>query len=207
MLARQGDNDKCQERRVPFLATLKFILMVQSSGLLCWKKMGRREWGMTGLLKREQVPVNWQPHQLPGQEAIKGTDQKGSHGHSALLHLQIVQIHTYCKEETRKMENIVLLYHGTPRLHGSLIHGEDFKLNPAPWLPWHYRVHLQCKGNSNQYSSPLQRLRETKIWIGPFPCTLTAVQSTATLLWEYSGHQSTVIWRDLLTGCFFPCCN
>lgn len=31
MLARRGDNDKCQEPRVPFLATLKFIQMVQSS--------------------------------------------------------------------------------------------------------------------------------------------------------------------------------
>lgn len=35
MLARQRDNDKCQEPRVPFLATLKFIQMVQSSVLLC----------------------------------------------------------------------------------------------------------------------------------------------------------------------------
>lgn len=35
MLARLGDNDKCQEPWVPFLATLKFIQMVQSSVLLC----------------------------------------------------------------------------------------------------------------------------------------------------------------------------
>lgn len=27
------------------------------------------------------------------------------------------------------------------------------------------------------------------------------------LLWKYSGHQSTVIWKDPLTGCFFPSCN
>lgn len=94
MLARQGDNDKCQEPRVPFLATLKFIQMIQSSVLLCWKKMGGRERGMTGQLKGEQVPVNWQTHQVPGQEDIKGTDQKGPRGHSALLHLQIVQMHT-----------------------------------------------------------------------------------------------------------------
>lgn len=44
MLARLGDNDKCQEPWVPFLATLKFIQMVQSSVLLCWgkKKNGRK---------------------------------------------------------------------------------------------------------------------------------------------------------------------
>lgn len=43
MLARQGDTDKCQEPRVPFLATLKFIQMVQSSILLCWKKKKARK--------------------------------------------------------------------------------------------------------------------------------------------------------------------
>lgn len=127
MLASQGDSDKCQEPRVPFLATLKFIQMLQSSILLCWKKMGGREGGMTGPLKREQFPVNWQTHQVPGQEGIKGTDQKGPRGTSALLHLQIVQMHTQCREETRKMENMVLLYRETPALHGSVIHREDFK--------------------------------------------------------------------------------
>lgn len=93
MLARQGGNDKCQEPRVPFLATLKFIQMIQSSVFLCWKKMEGREQGMTGQLKREQVPVNWHTHQVPGQEVINRTDQKGPCGHSALLHLQIVQMH------------------------------------------------------------------------------------------------------------------
>lgn len=45
MLARLGDNDKCQEPWVPFLATLKFIQMVQSSVLLCWKKKKKWEEG------------------------------------------------------------------------------------------------------------------------------------------------------------------
>lgn len=100
MLARLGDNDKCQEPWVPFLATLKFIQMVQSSILLCWgktkqNKTGGREWGMTGPLKREQVPVNWQKTGYWGKKyVIKETDKKASYGHSALLHLQIEQMHT-----------------------------------------------------------------------------------------------------------------
>lgn len=50
MLARLGDNYKCQEPWVPFLATLKFIQMVQSSVLLCWGK------------KWEEGNEAWQAH-------------------------------------------------------------------------------------------------------------------------------------------------
>lgn len=80
MLARLGDNDKCQEPWVPFLATLKFIQMVQSSSLLCWgkkkKKKGGREWGMTGPLKREQVPVNWQTNRELEEETYYQRDRQ-----------------------------------------------------------------------------------------------------------------------------------
>lgn len=81
MLAKLGDNDKCQEPWVPFLATLKFIQMVQSSSLLCWekkKKGGGREWGMTGPLKMEQVPASWQRNWVLGEETHYQRDrQKG----------------------------------------------------------------------------------------------------------------------------------
>lgn len=53
MLARQEDNDKCQEPRVPFLATLKFNQMVQSSVLLCEKKKKKWEEG------NEAWQANW----------------------------------------------------------------------------------------------------------------------------------------------------
>lgn len=69
--------------------------------------------------------------------------------------------------------------------------------------------HRDCHGTTEFISSvrtiptnihPPTHLEEREIWTGPFPWTLTEVQSTATLLWEYSGHQSTAIWRDPLTG-------
>lgn len=98
MLAKLGDNDKCQEPWVPFLATLKFIQMVQSSSLLCWEKKKKEEegneawqahWKWSRFLRADRGTEYWGKKHI-----IKETDKKASYGHSALLHLQIVQMHT-----------------------------------------------------------------------------------------------------------------
>jgi len=97
MLARLGDNDKCQEPWVPFLATLKFIQMVQSSVLLCWKKKKWEEgneawqahWKESRFLWTDRETEHWGKEHI-----IKETDKKASSGHCALLHLKIVQMHT-----------------------------------------------------------------------------------------------------------------
>lgn len=201
MLARQGDNDKCQEPRVPFLATLKFVRMVQSSVLLCWKKKWEEE--------NEAWQANWK------ESRFLWTDR-----------------HTKCqgkkilKALTKRAPVATLLYYTYKLCRCTCSAGRK----QGKWKTWHYCTlesqlstektlnktqHRDCHGTTEFISSVrtiLTNIRPPtsagdKDLAGPFPCTPTAVQSTATLLWEYPGYQSTVIWRDPSTGCFCPGCN
>jgi len=93
MLARLEDNDKCQEPWVPFLVTLKFIQMVQSSLLLCWKKMEGNEAWQAHWKGYRFLWTDRETKCCGKKRIIKETDKKASYGHSTLLHLQIVQMH------------------------------------------------------------------------------------------------------------------